>query len=188
MLHENVKQRQTLYKRSFRIIDRFAIKHDLTFGFILATLLQRYYLDFRRDGIPITAVSYEDVVADPAVAIRRVLLFTGLTARGVHLSEEDCRRVLAGDSQRGTPLSSAVISRHQTLDYEDARPECEAFCDKQGMPRYGIPYIPPGTITASDEIAEAETARLDASITTDASGSQPAAATGDELLRPSSTS
>jgi len=112
--------------------------------------------------MPIAAVAYEDIIKDPAVAMRRVLLFTGLTSRGVHLSEEDCRRVLAGDSQQGTPLSSAVISRHPTLDYEEAREECEAFSDKQNMPRYGTSYAPPGTITASDEIAETETARLDA--------------------------
>jgi hypothetical protein len=121
-------------------------------------LLQRSYREFRRDGLPIAAVRFEDVVNDPEAAMRRVLLFCGLADRGVRLSEADCRRTLANDSQQGTPLSSLVINRHPTLDFEEARPECDNFT-KQLKFESGDP---PGTITDSDEVAEEESARCKA--------------------------
>ena len=120
--------------------------------------LQKSYRKFRRNGLPIAAVRFEDVVNDPETAMRRILLFCGLADRGVRLPEADCRRTLANDSQRGTPLSSAVINRHPTLDFEEARAECDEFAKKEGFVSDDLS----GTITDSDEVAEVESARCKA--------------------------
>lgn len=138
--------------------NRFNLKHDLAFGYALANRCQKCYREFRSDGLPIAAVRFEDVINDPETAMRRVLLFCGLTNRGVRLAEADCRRALSVDSQRGTPLSSFVIDRHPTLDFEEARAECDELAKLHGFESDD----PPGTITESDEVAEEETARCSA--------------------------
>ena len=141
-------------------LHRVNFQHDLTLCFIQITVVQHYYRQFWNQGLAIAGVSYEDVVADPAAAMRRILLFSGLASQGISLSPDECRQALQGDSQKGTPLSSAVLSRHPNRDIEEARAECDAFADSLQMPRLGVAYVPPGTITGSDEDAEREARRV----------------------------
>lgn len=130
-------------------------------GAFLCAILHGTYREFRRDGLPIAAVRYEDLIKDPETCMRRVLLFSGLTNRGVRLTAADCQRVLSNDSQKNTPLESSVLARHPTLHYAGfARTETDECYDNNGLPRLSEnAFIADGTISANDDAAEAENIR-----------------------------
>lgn len=103
----------------------------------------RLYLDFYSDGIPIRAVKYEHLLADPQFAFKQIFDYVG-----VEFDSAAVTRVLARDSQRGSPLSRAAMSSYKS---ETITPQVQEVinqaCDYFKLPRIPEPFDAPGTIT-----------------------------------------
>jgi hypothetical protein len=130
---------------------RVSLKHPLSLGAMLWAVVQRYYIRFRDAGLPVAAVRYEDVVADPDANMRRILRHCGLPEDWWAPTGGSRRRsVLDVDSQLGSPFASSSLARFPTLDYGgEARDETDRVLDAMGLPPFGSerPYVAPGTIT-----------------------------------------
>ena len=77
------------------------VENDLMPGFLLAAVMTSAYRDMRREGVDITAVRYEDLVARPLDMCRAVLEFCRLP---VSLAEQAVK-AFDRDAQRNSPLS-----------------------------------------------------------------------------------
>jgi len=130
--------------------DEFKLKcnHYFTMGVTISLICQRKYLMFRESGLDIVAVRYEDIVKNPTAAMKVILRHCKFPEDGA----EKCKRALEIDSQAGTPMSTEVIRRHATLNYEGpAKDESDLLCDKFNLPHLDQEYVAPYTITYKAE-------------------------------------
>ena len=67
------------------------------------------YLELQAQGIPMLAVQYETMVADPDTALRAIFEYCGLPAGRVDVAKE----AFGEDSQKGTPISRDRVRAQQ---------------------------------------------------------------------------
>ena len=121
------------------------VRSGLARYFMVWAVLCAKYKDLRNEGIPIVAVRYEDMLANPQYATRVILEYTGL-------DQDLTRRALKAfgrDSQRDTPFNQRRISRHKPDEVTaSSRKELDAVCLKTGVPKIPETLILDGTITS----------------------------------------
>ena len=80
---------------------RYKFWDDLSMGVMMATVNCKLYLEFRRNGLEVSAVRYEDIMKDKHFAARAILKFCDLPIS----LEQDFLHGLEFDSQRNSVIS-----------------------------------------------------------------------------------
>ena len=114
------------------------------FGVLHATLFITTYHDLRRRGFDISALRYEDLVAQPLDMCRVVLEFCHLP---VSLAELAVKAFYV-DSQANSPMPKSVIGHFKEPQLtEQSKVEINEILKKLGQPLIGEPGIIEGTLT-----------------------------------------
>jgi hypothetical protein len=121
------------------------LHHDIRL-FGLGALVEAivYYLESRQKGLEIEAIRYEDIVADPMYACKRILEFCGAP-------ENLLERALDGmktDSQRSSPIAKAAVEKYKCPEFdEEFRQKANRLLRRHGLPEIEEELILEGTIT-----------------------------------------
>jgi len=123
---------------------RVPVDNDLMFGALMYTITTASYLDLRRQGFDVSALRYEDLVAQPLDMCRVILEFCHLP---VSLAELGVK-AFDVDSQRNSVFAESIIGHFK----EPAlTPEIElklnVLLKKFCLPLIGEPGIIEGTLS-----------------------------------------
>ena len=129
--------------------DRYnRLRNDIEFGVIRSGTICRMYLDMRNDGIDVAGVRFEDIVADPRDAVRRIFEFCRLSPPElVDLG----LRAMNTHSQVNSPLpvTSDGVGRRQKVEATSGVIDvANEWMRRFGLPLYGEDFVLQGTITA----------------------------------------
>ena len=122
------------------------VRYSLSRFFMLWAITCAKYNELRRDGIPIVAVRYEDLLENPEFATSAVLKYSGL-------DQDLVSKALAAfgkDSHSNTVFSQERLRRHKALEVTpDIQLELDEISIKTALPRSNESCILRGTITAA---------------------------------------
>lgn len=118
---------------------------DLTFGVLVCAGSMHLYQDARRRRVQVSAVRYEDLVANPTESCRRIIEYCGLPDELVDLAV----RAFNVDSQRNTRLSRQSMRKYKepAMRQETRNMLNERVLGKLGLPLIGEDCLLDGTIT-----------------------------------------
>jgi hypothetical protein len=123
---------------------RYKLWDDLSYGVLWVTVNCKLYLEFRRKGLDVSAVRYEDIMKDKHFASRAILKFCGLPIA----LEEDFLHGLEFDSQENSPISRKALGNYKA---PPLTPESERLANevlkKNYLPTIGDDWLLEGTIT-----------------------------------------
>ena len=131
-----------LHSENFQI----KLESDLHWGTIMWAAAIRQYLDFRKQGINIVAVRFEDLLKDSKCAFRKIFEYCGLPfdAKALEVG-------MSKDSQRGSPISHECLKYYKPDEYTGkVKVLAERICDQFDVPRFGEEFRAPETITLMD--------------------------------------
>jgi len=122
------------------------MEDDLTGGVLVSALTTKSYLDMRRNGMDISALRYEDLVARPLDMCRLILEFCHLPVSLAELAV----KALDVDSQRNSRFAKSIIGRfkepqltpHNKVKLNDLLKQFE-------VPLIGEPGIIEGTLNCA---------------------------------------
>ena len=119
------------------------VQSRIQFGANIWCRAMRHYIDFKRNGMRIAALRYEDLVGDTAYAYQKMFEYCSIpyNAKAVY-------NAMKNDSQRGTPLSRKRLQKNTVTDYtEEIQKQTEGVCDQYSLPYFKKTFIAPGTVT-----------------------------------------
>ena len=133
-----------------------SVKHRLSKYFQMFVVICAKYKEMRRDGLPISAIKYEDMLENPEYATRAILRYSGLGDSLVAKSLKAYARDAHKDSH--SPFSQQRVNRHKPdAVTPDVRVELDSMCVKMGIPTISEPFLLEETITAPRERLEQNT-------------------------------
>ncbi len=102
------------------------------------------YLQFRKDGLDIRAIKYEELCADPTYSISEIFKFCGLPQEWVALGKE----AMDIDSQKYSILNHKNVHM-RPLPVMDPKfqVDADAVCYISGVPRHPNPCVLEATLT-----------------------------------------
>jgi hypothetical protein len=109
------------------------LEDDMTFGVLLSAVLMKEYLDFRRKGLDIKAIRYEDLIAKPLECCKLIMEHCELPLSLAEPALEGLKR----DSQENTHLSRANIGN---LRVPELTPHSKVMLNKM-LKKYGLPTL-----------------------------------------------
>ena len=120
------------------------IKHDILLALHIWAKICRTYLDFRKSNLPISAISYEDILADRKYACEQIFRYCGLPMEDVPVALEAMGR----DSHANSVISRELVKSIPIPELpKELQVDADALCDKNGLPRIPGPCVLEGTIT-----------------------------------------
>jgi len=123
---------------------RMRLDHPLMFGVLMWSLIIDRYLEFRRRGLNVNALRYEDLVAQPLEMCRVALEYCHLP---VSLAEMAVRAFNA-DSQAIGPLAKSTIGKFKEPQLTpEIKTKLNDILKKCGMPLIGEPGIIEGSLS-----------------------------------------
>ena len=127
---------------------KMRIPTKLAFGIIIRCQLVNKYREFRKQGINIAAIRYEDIVNHPLESTEAILVHCGLSKE----LAKAAITALQQDSQRGSPLSRNNLRNVKAPSLVGKeKVVADAYCDQFGLPRLPDDSILEGTITYHED-------------------------------------
>ena len=83
----------------------YRLENNLSLGTMVIAVTMKTYMDMRRQGFPIKAIRYEELVAHPLETCRCLMNYCGLPVELAELAV----RGLKVDSQRNSPIAQHII-------------------------------------------------------------------------------
>lgn len=121
----------------------YKLDNGLSFGVLVSAVTMKSYLDLRRQGVPASALRYEDLVAQPLDICRRLMEVCGLPVNLAELAV----KALEKDSQRNTPLAKEFLSKlPEPKLTEEAKTSLNVMLKNFGLPLIGESGILEGTL------------------------------------------
>ncbi|KAK2144513.1 hypothetical protein LSH36_749g00002 [Paralvinella palmiformis] len=124
--------------------ERFRVIPGYGQGCLLWANVIGMYRRFRRSGIDIAAVKYEDLVQDKELAVRRLFQYNGISLTLV----EPALRAFESDSQANSLISMEVLKKTKLPPFtDDMKTETNKICVHYELPKIGESCVLEGTIT-----------------------------------------
>ena len=102
------------------------------------------HLRFREDNLPISAISYEDLIVNRKYACEQIFRYCNLPLEDVPLA----LKAMDNDSQLNSVISRKLVQRIPMPELpKKLQVDADVMCDKYGLPRVPGPCILEGTIT-----------------------------------------
>ena len=102
------------------------------------------YLQFRKQGIDIVGIKYDDLVQSPLPATQAIFKYCNIP---ISLAEKAIG-ALHKDSQKLSPINMKNLSNKKTLELTPERKvKTDAICDQFNLPRIPETCVLEGTIT-----------------------------------------
>ena len=122
-------------------------KSRILFGANIWCRAMRLFMDYRKSGMTIAALRYEDLVQDTDYGYQKMFKYCGLPYDAAAV-----KMAMGRDSQRGTPVSRKRLQRFNVEDFtEEIQMKTDSICDRYGLPHFLNTFITPGTITHRDK-------------------------------------
>jgi len=123
---------------------RHKLEDDIDLGMLTWVATCREYINLRRSGFSIDALRYEDLIEDKRNSTLAILEYCGLPLSLVDLALKG----LEVDSQRNSPISQAVLGKHQDCVLTDrARVKFNKMLKEYELPLIEGEAVLEGTIT-----------------------------------------
>jgi len=98
----------------------------------------RMYTNYRNEGLGISAVRYEDLLADPEAAAAAIAQYIGVDPPPAGAATQ----ALSGDAHAAGVLSSTGLSRRSAPQQDTTSEEmCKTICERMGIPRDGTRLV-----------------------------------------------
>jgi len=123
---------------------RMRLDHDLMLGVLVWSLIIARYLEFRRRGLNVNALRYEDLVAQPLEMCRVTLEYCHLPLSLAEMAV----KAFDADSQANGPLAKSAIGNFKEPQLTpEIKTKLNEILKKCGVPLIGEPGIIEGTLS-----------------------------------------
>ena len=121
------------------------MKTDLGIAMVHWCVHMKMYQELRQKNMSIVGIHYEDIIADPENAMKKIFAYCGLPTE----FSSKAIKALTWDSQKNTALSSENFKKMPLLPFNGkAQQECDELCQHYGFPPASQFQEVEGTITS----------------------------------------